>query len=192
MAWTGQVSYRWSPSAPTVRLKGTLVPTDVIMDFAGDNGHPDWTAHFRVIDGRPECLEMKVTAKENGRGVRTADVNTFNIDNLAIRAFAQVGGPAQSDDPNERHRWLPAELHEHQMWQVVGDITDARRERRGGVSTAELQEVAEIYLAHIDKSPTATVQILKGYSMRTAARRVQQAAAKGLLPESSQGKKRRK
>jgi hypothetical protein len=161
------------------------------MDFAGDNGHPDWTAHFRVIDGRPECLEMKVTAKEGGRGIRTADLNTFNIDNLAIYAFAQVGGPAQSDDPDERHRWLPAELDEQQMWQVVGDITDARRERRGGVSTAELQEVADIYLAHIDqKSPTAVVVMLKGYKPRTAARRIQQARLKGLLPPTTQGKKR--
>lgn len=191
MAWPGHVSYRWSPGAPTVRLKrGTLVPMDVIMDFVGANGHPDWIAHFRVVDGRPECLEMKVTAKENGRGVRTADINTFNIDNLAIRAFAQVGGPAQSDDPDERHRFFPAELDNQQMWQVVGDITDARRERHGGVTTAELQEVADIYSAHIDGTPTAVVQMLKGYSTRTAARRIQQARSQGLLPPTTQGKRK--
>jgi hypothetical protein len=166
------------------------VPMDVIMDFAGDNGHPDWTAHFRVVDGRPECLEMKVTAKEGGRGIRTADINTFNIDNLAIYAFSQVGGPAESDDPNERHRLFPAELDDQQMWEVVGDVTDARRERRGGVSTAELQEVADIYLAHINGKPSAVVQMLKGYSPRTAARRIQQARLKGLLPPTTQGKRK--
>ncbi len=191
MAWPGRVSYVMSPSAPTARLGNTLVPLDVQIVFTGADAHPNWMAHFRVVDGRPECLEVRIEAKEGGRGIRTADVNLFNLDAMAVHAFSQVGGPVQTDDPEERHPWLPQQLDDQQLWQIRGDLMEARQSRRGGVTKSELEEVAEIYLAHVDRSPTATVARLKGYSMRTAARRVDAASAAGLLPTATQGKKRR-
>jgi hypothetical protein len=58
------------------------------------------------------------------------------------------------------------------------------------VSRAELEEVAQVYREHVASSPTRMVAMLCGYSERTAARRVQQARAAGLLPKTTPGKRK--
>lgn len=70
------------------------------------------------------------------------------------------------------------------------DIYEARSARRGTVTRAELEEVARIYREHVDASPTQAVAMLGGYTTRTAARRVQQARAAGLLPATTPGKRK--
>lgn len=66
----------------------------------------------------------------------------------------------------------------------------ATRPRRG-VREVELQRVVDIYRANIDFNPTFAVFREMGYnSGRTAARRVEQARAAGLLPPTTQGRKR--
>jgi hypothetical protein len=70
------------------------------------------------------------------------------------------------------------------------DLYEARASRRGEVTHAELKEVASVYREHLDASPTRAVSLLLGYSERTAARRVQQARAAGLLPATTPGKRK--
>jgi hypothetical protein len=58
------------------------------------------------------------------------------------------------------------------------------------VTRAELEEVAKVYREFIGSTPTRAVQLAGGYSERTAARRVQQARAAGLLPQTTPGKRK--
>jgi hypothetical protein len=70
-------------------------------------------------------------------------------------------------------------------------VYEARKARRGAVSKAELEQVAKVYREHLVGGPTAAVRLLLGYkSERTAARRVQQARAAGLLPATTPGKRK--
>lgn len=68
---------------------------------------------------------------------------------------------------------------------------DALFSRKRGVTKAELEQVAYIYKQNIHKkNPTEAVERNFGYSGRTASRRVKEAREAGLLPPTTQGRKR--
>ena len=159
-----------------VALGDAVVPTKARMTFDGIKGSPDVVMNFEIRDGRPECVGVNVAAKPNGRGIRTADVQMFNIDNLTVGVFGQLANLGSRQ---------PRVLE-----QAVRSVHEARTARRGSVTREELEEVARIYRDHIDASPTQAVQLLLGKSERTAARRVEQARAAGLLPKTTQGKRK--
>ena len=152
------------------------MPPKAVLSFEGIKGSPDATVIFEVRDGRPECVEISVRAKPEGRGIRSADLAMMNLDNLAIDVFTQLGvvGVQDTDERRRTHR----------------DVHEARLARRGAVSQHELEEVARVYREHLEESPTRAVALLLGYSDRTAARRVQQARTAGLLPSTSPGRKK--
>jgi hypothetical protein len=156
---------------------GAVVPPKARMTFDGIKGTPDVVMSFEVRDSRPECTSVIVTAKPNGRGIRTADMQMFNIDNLAIGVFGQLATTGVRDQQYAE--------------QAVRSVHEARLSRRGALTRDELEEVAKVYREHLDASPTKAVKLLLGYSSdRTAARRVKQAEDAGLLPKTTQGKRR--
>lgn len=141
-------------------------------------------AHFEIRDGRPECVGFHVESKPKGRGIRTADLGIFNIDGLVDAAFSTFavgagGTPLTGPRPPEQVASASREVHR------------ARKGRPRATTRAELERVAEIYRQHIDSSPIQAVRQVCGYgSERTAARRVEQARAEGLLPKTTPGKRR--
>jgi len=161
-------------------------PSVVNFEAEGEKGAPDVAARFEMRDGVPEVVDFRITAKPNGRGVRTVDLNSWQpLEGLATNAFhryARLLDPAEAgDDP-----YGPRD--DRDAWRIRADLEDARAGQRGP-SPSELEDVARVYREAIDSRPTEAVQVMLGYSRRTAARRVQQARAAGLLPETSQGKK---
>lgn len=163
-------------------------PSFVELEAEGKKGAPDVSVRFEMRDGVPDVVDFRITAKENGRAVRTADLNAWQpLEGLATNAFrrwARLKDP--SEDPNTSNPYGPR--HEADAWKIRGDLETARGLNRGP-SPAELEEVARVYRDAIDGRPTEAVQTMLGYSRRTAARRVQQARAAGLLPATSPGKK---
>jgi hypothetical protein len=77
---------------------------------------------------------------------------------------------------------------EAESWQVENDLRSAQ-ERKTGPPPAELESVARVYRQAINGKPVEAVRFYLGTSYRTAARRVEQARAAGLLPPTRQGKK---
>jgi hypothetical protein len=140
---------------------------------------------FEVRDGRPECVEVHVRAKPDGRGIRTADLQVLNVDAAAVNTFAAValkpGGGTWS--------WM-FKTDEEEARRNLRTIHEARMARRGKVTRAELEQVPAVYREHVASSPTRAVSLQLGYPERTAARRVQQAREAGLLPQTTQGKRR--
>jgi hypothetical protein len=83
--------------------------------------------------------------------------------------------------------WRQDEEHTRRVQRAA---YEARKARRGTVTRADLEQVAKVYRENLAASPTRAVSLLLGYTERTAARRVQQARAAGLLPETTKGKRR--
>ena len=77
-------------------------------------------------------------------------------------------------------------------FQAAFNMSHRWDEARGRVTRAELEGVARVYREHVGATPTRAVQLAGGYSERTAARRVQQARAAGLLLKTTPGKRKAK
>ncbi len=177
MVWEGRtrVSARVSSRRGLVRLGDSTVPPKATMTFEGVKGSPDATVVFEVRNGRPECVSITVRAKKNGRGIATSDLSLIRVDDLTVDIFTTAGNFGVQDEARQR--------------QTHRDVYEARLSRRSPVSRDELKQVAKVYREHIGDTPTRAVELICGYaSTRTAARRVQQARAAGMLPKTTPGK----
>jgi hypothetical protein len=182
VAWPGSIEV--TGEGKQVRLGLSVIPERATFKATGEKGAPDAVARFEVRNGRPECVEIVVRAKADGRGIRSHDMDVFN-DNLVNNVFAFVGTQL-SADPEGRSasgEWPPSD---DDMWAIRGTVTEARK-RRGTVNVEELKRVAETYEAHIGSAPTSAVATILDYTPRTAARRVQQARVAGFLPAIDKG-----
>ncbi|WP_210441500.1 hypothetical protein [Nocardioides xinjiangensis] len=160
-------------------------PVAVELLAEGQKGAPDVRIKFEVRDAVPEVVDFRMTASAKGRAVRTADFAAWQLEGLALNAFTQFAHATDPDEGDPR----PGPKSEREFWQVNNLLTEARATRRGP-SEAELEDVARIYREAINHRPTEAVQLRFGYSRRTAARRIQQARAAGLLPKTTPGKKK--
>jgi len=176
MAWTGKTQITGLINGPVALLGDVPVPPEAVMTFEGAEGSPDVTMRFEVRDGRPECVDISVRARPDGRGIRSSDVAMFNVDTLAVGVFEDLAMVDRPDEP--------------MAVRVRRDITEARLRTRGVVTREELERVAEIYRSNVGRAPTQAVAGSLGYSARTAARRIKAAEEAGLLPPTTPGKRR--
>ena len=189
MAWRGKTrvgSKFGGKHGGLTQVGDVTIPRVAVYAHDGDVGEPDLEVTFEVRDGRPECVDFHVRAKPDGRGIRTADLEMVtNLDAIAVNLYAAVapvlGGSA--------FNWMWRQDEEHTR-RVQRAAYEARKARRGTVTRADLEQVAKVYRENLAASPTRAVSLLLGYTERTAARRVQQARAAGLLPETTKGKRR--
>jgi hypothetical protein len=196
MAWGGRVTFEalvGGRHGGYVPLGYAAVPRRMRLTMDGYNGAPDLRMLFELRDERPECVEVTVTAKPEGRGIAASDFQVLQrrLGMLAAEAFAQVAAKPFYRQRDGQFAGVFGSLDEDRYQRVVRDLYEARSARRGSVTRAELEDVARIYREHVDVSPTRAVKLLLGYkSERTAARRVQQAREAGLLPATTPGKRK--
>ncbi|HEX3787281.1 MAG TPA: hypothetical protein VHW44_05425 [Pseudonocardiaceae bacterium] len=162
MTWPGVISI--DSDSPSVRVDDILMAKKGSYRVAGTDGHPDLVLRFELRDGRPVCIGIVLTAKPDGRDIRTTDLGDLRIDRIADQVFGAQATPIAATTP------------------VAGP--GSRPEHR-----AKLEEVARIYRQHLAGNPTEAVREWFGFSERTAARRIQQARDAGLLPRTTRGKK---
>lgn len=179
MTWPGLTAHH--SSWPTVLVGGTLVPHQATWEHTGADGHPDASIRYEMRGGRPECVEIVIRAKPTGREVRTSDVATLHLESLAIGMFTSLGLPVDrgdliGDPPEQRAK--------------ERDVHSARTSRRGAVTREVLEDIARTYRANIDTAPVQIIAERHGLTPRTAARRVEQARAAGLLPKTEKGKRK--
>jgi hypothetical protein len=189
MAWRGRTrvgSKFGGRHGGLAQVGGVVVPRTAVYAHDGDTGEPDLEVTFEVRDGRPECVDFHVRAKPGGRGIRTADLQMVsNLDAMATNLYAAVA----PEPGGNAFNWMWRRTEENTA-RAERAVYEARKARRGTVSRDVLEEVAKVYREHLDASPTQAVALLLDYSPRTAARRVQQARAAGLLPQTTQGKRK--
>lgn len=171
----GSVDY----GLPPVRFGDTVVPARVAYVIEGDRSSPSLRIEFEIRDGRPFCVDVHIEApKVSGRSIRTGDLSALpSLERLGEETFSELAMRDGGADPFEWH---------------IGTDKGARRQARSEIhdrGDAELKEVARVYREHVNERPVEAVQAL-GYTRRTAARRIQQAREKGLLPKTTQGKRK--
>jgi hypothetical protein len=188
MTWPGK-TYIGS-DAPSVRLGDALVSKKVEWGHNGDNGHPDVVMRFEVRDGRPECVGIVITAKPDGRGIQTSDLEDLRIDPRAQQAFRHHAFPITDDQVNVQRLAADMAPTDPDYATVDKSVHEARHGQRKPVARAELETVARVYRTHVAGNPTRAVQEWFQYSPRTAARRIRQARDAGLLPDTTKGKKK--
>ena len=173
VAADGSVDY----GLPPVRFGDTVVPARVAYVIEGSHSSPSLHIEFEIRKGQPVCTAVRVDASPRGRGIRTGDLNALpGLDKLAEDAFMELAVTV-ADNPFDWH---------------IGRDQSKRKAAKQDVHTrgdAELKEVARVYRENVDSRPVEAVEAL-GYSRRTAARRIQQARSKGLLPPTTQGKRK--
>lgn len=178
-------------------LGGRLLPPGADLVITGSNGHPDAVVKMEVRESKdpngerrwvPECVEVTVRAKPDGRGLLTTDV--MSLDDLVRHVFAMVG-LSVSEEPGGATRFGPEPMTRAGYQQVKNEIERARKGRPRVVTTTLLKRVAEVYL-NAEEDPTGAVARETGVQARTAARYIQRAAEAGLLPTTTKGKRRGK
>jgi hypothetical protein len=206
--WPGKINIRRiiSPGLDTLVLNGVYLHPQAVFTVVGEGGEPDATVAFEVHplplhepgdpylrvhevrNARPEVIGIHIAAKLGGRGITTADLRSFALDELTTDVFTVVGVPMFNA---EEFAAAPQDYPEKDYRHIGRTMREARQGSRGTVTRAELEEVARIYREHIDTTPIQAVRAARGYkSDRTAARRVQQARAAGLLPKTTPGKRK--
>lgn len=190
MAWRGRPS--WAPldgGMTRFEWRGAnfLVPKAASMTVVGTGDQPDLFLRVEIRDDAPVVTEVNVLAKPHGVPVRDAHLDKLTLDAYARRTMLEL---AISIDADGRMDHLQDGSKE--MYSLVGGLVDAQERTRRGQSPQALEEVARVYKAHLDSSPTAAVAAMFGLSQRTAARRVKAAEDAGLLPATTKGKKRGK
>ena len=173
---------RTDRTAGLVRLGDVLVPARVTTDSSVDASAPLLTAAYEVRDGRPECVELHITCRPDGRGIRLRDVEElFTLDAACEAAFSGFAIRPDQD-------WATAPVQPELRPEAARNVRRARRTR---TRRSELDRVAQVYREHLDGHPTEAVRLVLSYgSHRTAARRVQEARAAGLLPPTTPGQRK--
>lgn len=195
--WPGRIKYTGKGEVFLTDERGRTiaVPRTTLVEVTGDNGHPDATVKIEVRDGRPEVVELHVVAKPAGREVRTGDMALFNMDNLVANVLKDMHRemePVQESRAGEFVTYFADAKPDaaQSRWTADSVVRERRSVGRRGVSELELQRVAEVYREHASGHPVQAVEALLGCSRRTASRRIKQAEEAGLLPATTQGKKR--
>jgi len=193
MSWSGQVRIS-GPYGGRHGMKmriadDVIAPKVSIWEMTGDKGNPDARVRVEIRAGRPECVEVWIGAKRDGRGIQSSDLSVFKVEEMIATILAET---ATKMTPNPS---APGQLmgvwpnSPNDAWQVEGAVVRARAGTRGHVSRAELEQVADVYRDFAEEAPVQAVAARLGYSSeRTAARRVQQARKAGLLPPTTPGK----
>ena len=182
-------SAHWEFHGPQVRVDDgrTIVPSRVTLVGLGHKAAGTLRAEFEVLDGVPECILFSLEAVPGGRGIRTPDLRGFNIDGLVVNAFLRDAYRIPEGGSKDDQAVRPES--ERELWALRASLERARRRRRGRASEAELIEVARVYQQDTEGAPVMAVANQLSYSDRTAARRVSQARALGLLPPAPAKKK---
>lgn len=161
------------------RLGDRVIQTPVRGMWTREDGGPRVTLEFDVIDGKLECREVRVEARDGAPEISRADLRAIPISDIREQVALlwsspiehteggatlrmSIGGDAAEDDPGRAAR-----------------RTLAATRRRSDAGT--LERVAQIYLDH-PEAPTKAVQDAFGVAHRTAGLYVQRARKAGLLP----------
>jgi hypothetical protein len=162
-----------------------VVPTNIFVDICGGLSQPDLSMKIEVRQGIPVCSEVCLRSRPDGPEVREKDLAQVHLGWLIEQIVARASMKSSGRIGEHGYGWS----------KPVNDQTalaDIRRVRSGRsrMSQERLSQVADIYREHINDRPTEAVKRAFGVQHRTAARYVQQARERGLLPPTVRGKKK--
>ncbi len=169
-----------------VRIGDRLVPKRVDAHFPGVGGQPSIHFAIEVIDGLPQCRDVRITSVEGGREVRTLDFKAVRLGDWVEDVLAAFAGKIESEEKGVITVGYTGETQAG----AVSAMHDSRKGRGARRITPEfLTEVAEVYRAHFDDRPLKAVARAYGVQDRQASNYVERCRDEGLLPKTTKGKK---
>lgn len=180
-----QASYDGAGSM--VRVGDLYLPTHFEMSWPGAEGHPGLEMTFAVIDGVPQCREVRIRSVDDGRPVRTADLRALRMDDFTEAASVLVAQHwvDTSDDGVVSTVTTNRQVDVDAAFKT---ITAARKDSRRRITDDLLREVAEVYRGTPGPHPTKAVADHFEVKSRTAGDYVRAARDKGFLGPAAKGK----
>jgi hypothetical protein len=161
---------------------GVFVPGRIDVDFSRDRSAPIRKLKIEVRQGIPECTEIHLVARPDGRGLRPADLEAIDLtawveDILSECTYRQTPDGLIS---------VPGERNSRKA------IEQARKAPRRKVTPELLRRVADVYRENIDGKPIGAIRDEFDVSYRTAARYVELCRDDEfqLLPKTHHGKRK--
>lgn len=168
---------------PPVPFGDYVVPQAVAWVSEPIGTSPGVRAEYVMRGSRPECVSLVITS--SARGITTADLATIpGLERKGLDAFATFA-TRRFDDPE----W-EAGLNLKRTREIFTPRPSRVDAAMAGRSDDELELVARVYRENIDDAPRKAVEDALNVSARTAARRIEAARQRGLLPQTTQGKKK--
>jgi hypothetical protein len=169
------------PGHPREQVVGDrLLPEDYEVDGVptDDDPRPAYHLTFKVIDGVPQCREVRVTSTDHGREVRRSDLQ-FAIEDYLEWATLSLAQPVASTAREDGR--LVMTLDPRGLDAFRSMVRRARRTtHRRGPSDEQLREAAGVYRA-ADHAPTQAVADRFEIAHRTASLWIKRAREKGML-----------
>lgn len=180
--------------APYVRVGDRAMPERIEVTFPSTaDKWPALTMTIEVRNGVPQCTEVAVRAHEDGREVRSVDLKAVRLEDWveAISAYAAMDVVEQPDGSLEVTKtFYPSgsPVGERELRARRDQVRSARAAARRKITDELLELVAATYRANAGDRPVEAVRTAFATSPRTAARYVEMARQRGMLPPTTQGK----
>lgn len=165
---------------------GIYLPERFEVSWPSVDGFPALFMSFAVLDGVPQCREVRITSSEGGMGVRTADLRALRVDDWIETACALIG-----EHEIERADGIVTTVSTDRAADRLAAVRSVQRARRGSrrpLTDDLLRRVAEVYRADAHGRPTQAVADHFGVKHRTAGDYVRSARDKGFLGAAIAGK----
>jgi hypothetical protein len=175
-------------AALPVRIGDRLLPREAFVEFPSDESSPGLRMRLAVVDGVPQCREITIWAKDDGREVRTSDLRAIPLETWIEDLFGLVAARI-TEEGTDGSVAAVTEFSEDRAREAAKVVQRARAAGRRTITRERLEEVAEIYRANPAR-PTEAVSRALGVQHTTAAKYVQRARGGGLLPPTTRGKAR--
>lgn len=170
-----------------VRVGDRVIPRLIEVTCPAGPDWPELQLTIEVVKGIPRCTRAQIKAGEDGE-VRSKDLRALQVEDWIEDMIALVARRVTAETDGIVTSVL--EAGEGAARGAIATVREARKGARRTVTDELLAEVARVYRENIDGNPTEAVKVALGREYRTAARYVQLARAKGLLPETSQGQRK--
>lgn len=172
----GKANYVFKSLVP-IGSGGVYVPGEVDVDFSRDRSAPIRRLKIEVRQGIPECTEIHLAARSDGRGLRPSDLEAIDLANWIEDILSECTYRLTPDG----FRSVPGERGSRKV------IEHARKAGRRKVTQELLRKTAEVYRENIATKPLEAVRDEFDVSYRTAARYVELCRSDGLLPKTHKG-----
>jgi hypothetical protein len=173
-------------------IEGFWMPLWVEWTDHGYDG-PDLFARIEVRNGKPELVRLEWSSNQYQREIRQRDLRSLEVSGLVDVLYAGLTFHADSDTGAVRRGLGETAGGDHPPAFYVAQRFIARQRRPEGyrkITPELLKGVAEVYRRHIDGAPTQAVAKTFGVKPRMASVYVDRARKAGLLPHTTQGKRR--
>lgn len=172
-----------------VQLGNRLVPSRIDVTFPSTaDKWPGVSFVIEMRQGVPVCTEFTVRAHAEGREVRGLDLRAVKLEEWVENIVAELAVVSEHTETEGNFKVSGSKLSEVEFQANRKTVRYARQGARRKITDEMLQQVADIYRAHLADRPVEAVQSAFGTSYRTAARYVELARARALLGPTTPGK----